>query len=141
MAVNSDVLALVQRALKKDPTLRSKELQERAARVDKSVENLTTRQFHARYALQAKKNLAGPRKKKRKRPTRSKRGAKRRAAPQKRTDPVRELLRERFEESKAHLSDAMESAFDRSIRADSLAGVNDLLSSVEGLTRELQQRK
>jgi hypothetical protein len=151
--LNAEVLTLVERALRKDPSLRSKELQKEVAKSHRSVASLSTRQFHARYALQAKKRLAGPRKPspKVKAPKRSKARSKRRArtgsktasatastTPLKKTDPVRALLRERFEERQATLARLMDQAFKRSMDADSLTAVNTLLESVEKQIGELQ---
>jgi hypothetical protein len=155
--VNAEVLTLVERALRKDPSLRSKELQKEVAKSHRSVASLSTRQFHARYALQAKKRLAGPgkpspKKKSAKRSkARSKGRAKRSASttsatasttpsatPLKKTDPVRALLRERFEERQATLARLMDQAFKRSMDADSLTAVNTLLESVEKQIGELQ---
>jgi hypothetical protein len=148
--VNAEVLTLVERALRKDPSLRSKELQKEVAKSHRSVASLSTRQFHARYALQAKKRLAGPRKpspKKRKAAKRAKGRARTSAStasatasatPLKKTDPVRALLRERFEERQATLARLMDQAFKRSMDADSLTAVNTLLESVEKQIGELQ---
>jgi hypothetical protein len=151
--VNAEVLTLVERALRKDPSLRSKELQKEVAKTHKSVASLSTRQFHARYALQAKKRLAGPgrpspkkkaakrskaRSKRRARTTASPASATASATPLKKSDPVRALLRERFEERQATLARLMDQAFKRSMDADSLTAVNTLLESVEKQIGELQ---
>jgi hypothetical protein len=166
--ISADVLAAVERALKKNPSLTSKELQEQATKVDKSVAELTGRQFHARYALQAKRKLTAPGKKaaKKKRSARkkpakrvaarkassrktTKRKASRKTAPKKvsakrsqatlRTnDPVRALLRKQFEERRATLDGALDAAFKRAIETDSLAKINELLSSLDQQTSELR---
>ena len=141
MSVDADVLALVESALKKDPTLSSSELKERAAKKHKEVANLSTRQFHARYALQAKKRMGGGGRRK----AAKRRGAKRaKASRQKRarvqnSDPVRALVREQFDERRAALEEAMDDAFRRTIDADSLAGVNDVLASLDRLIEDLRR--
>lgn len=149
MSVDADVLALVERALKKDPTLSSGELQERVAKKHKNVAGLTTRQFHARYALQAKKRLGGGGGGSRRRKARKRRGATRKVSRRQKastgqkasrrqgTDPVRDLLREQYDERRAALDAAMDDAFERSMRADSLAGVNELLAAIDRQIAEL----
>jgi hypothetical protein len=151
--VTAEVLAIVERALRKDPSLRSKELQKEVAKSHRSVASLSARQFHARFALQAKKRLAGagkpgPKKKAAKRSKARSKGRARTSAstasatvsatPLKRSDPVRALLRERFEERQATLARLMDQAFKRSMDADSLTAVNTLLESVEKQIGELQ---
>ena len=123
-------------ARKRNPDLTSGEVKERAAKKYQSVSELSTRQFHARYALQAKKKLAGPRK----RSAQGRRATRAKASASNHGDPVRELLRQQFEERRGLLDEAMDEPFRRSIEADSLEQVNELLATMDQQTRELQKK-
>lgn len=133
-ASNPDVLAAVERALREDPTLSSTELQEQASDVDKEVATLTGRQFHARYALQAKKRIAEGQK-----PAPKGRARKAAGKPLDKSDPVRAVLRQQFEERLGALEEALDDAFRRSIEADSLTRVNRLLASMDEQVRNLRK--
>lgn len=66
---NEDVMKMVRKTLEDDPDTPNQELYEKAKSIDSSVGDLTLRQFHARYPLQVKREMAGKkggRKKKRK---------------------------------------------------------------------------
>lgn len=52
------VMKMVRDELKKNPDAENKELYEKATKVDGAIEDLTLRQFHARYPLQVKRQLA-----------------------------------------------------------------------------------
>lgn len=52
---NERVMEMVRRELEKDPSVGNEKLQEKAARIDPSLAQLTTRQFHAKYPLQVKR--------------------------------------------------------------------------------------
>ena len=52
------IMDLVRRLLRKEEELSTREMQERAAEIDPGVEELSTRQFHARYPLQVKRKLS-----------------------------------------------------------------------------------
>jgi hypothetical protein len=72
----------------------------------------------------------------------------RRKAPQKRgrrtksqrgaTDPVREVLTDSYREKRDALETAMDRAFERSIKGDSVQGINELLSSIERGIRDFE---
>lgn len=171
--VNPEVLDMVVRALQKDPSIRSTDLQGRAAEMDRSIGSLSGRQFHARYGLQARKRLAGSRRGKKGRkkaagrkgagrknarrtsastvgrpagrkaagkkarvkgPGRRK-GARRGRRPSVRSagssDPVRQVLTDSYRDKRDALEAAMDKAFDRSIRGDSVQGINEFLSSID----------
>ncbi len=55
MASDDKVMAYVERELAKNPDVSNDELQAGAAKIDSSVKQLTTRQFHAKYPLQVKR--------------------------------------------------------------------------------------
>ncbi len=55
------VLALVREELQRDPNATATELFDKAKKVDRSIGKLTIRQFHARYPLQIKRQLAAQR--------------------------------------------------------------------------------
>lgn len=87
------VMSMVEKELAKNPDASVDELYEKAKKVDKSVAELTKRQFHARYPLQIKRRKSrskparGKKKKKKKKTStrskggRTKRGAKKAPAP------------------------------------------------------------
>lgn len=56
--VNDRVMDMVRKELKKNPDAENQELYEKAKKVDGSVDDLSLRQFHARYPLQIKRQLA-----------------------------------------------------------------------------------
>ncbi len=56
--VNDKVMDMVRKELKKNPDAENQELYEKAKKVDGSVDDLSLRQFHARYPLQVKRQLA-----------------------------------------------------------------------------------
>jgi hypothetical protein len=116
--VNPKVLALVERELKKNPDTPSTTLQEKAAKVDRSVASLTGRQFHARYGLLARRKLSGS--KRPKGASRKKRGGSREM------NPVDTLLTEGFRQRITEV----EEAFDRAVKAGNMARVNRLLSAL-----------
>ena len=124
------VLALVERELKKDPDARSKSLQEKALKIDKSVGTLTGRQFHARYALQARRKLFGGKRS-------SARTRKRTKATGQASNSARALVTDGYEERKAALDAAITAAFERALKADSLQRINKLFAALDDQTREL----
>ena len=133
--VNVKVVAMVERALKKNRELRSGELQERAVRIDKTLGKLNGRQFHARYALPARRKLFGGSRASTK--TSGKKRSKTASTRQK-SDPVITMLTESYEEKKAGLDEAIAGAFQRTIQADSVKRINELLSSIDRRTEEFQ---
>ena len=83
--VNDKVMEMVREELKENPDAENKELYAKAVKLDDAIDDLTLRQFHARYPLQVKRQIAqkrgGKKKKKRKqRKSRKKRKASSRAA-------------------------------------------------------------
>lgn len=52
------VMEMVRKELKKNPDAENKDLYEKAQEVDDSIADLSLRQFHARYPLQVKRQLA-----------------------------------------------------------------------------------
>lgn len=52
------VMKMVESELGKDPDISNEALYEKARKVDKSIADLTLRQFHARYPLQVKRRRA-----------------------------------------------------------------------------------
>ena len=67
--VNEKVMEMVRKELDENPDAENKDLYRKATEVDDSIEDLSLRQFHARYPLQVKRQRAqkkGGRKKKKK---------------------------------------------------------------------------
>lgn len=61
---NPDVMEMVRKAIEKDPDVETAALFEKARDMDSSLEDLSLRQFHARYPLQVKRKLSSAKKKK-----------------------------------------------------------------------------
>lgn len=119
---NPDVVRLVERALRRNPSLKSSELREKASAIDESVLELTGRQFHAQYALQARRRLAT-------KPASSARKARR---PRARTrtaavDPLHQVLQSK----KKELGEAIDRAFQQQVEADSVSGVSELFATID----------
>ncbi len=57
-AVNPKVMSMVEEELTKNPKTSTKELKEKAEKIDKSIAKLSSRQFHARYPLQVMRKRA-----------------------------------------------------------------------------------
>lgn len=62
---NAKVMSMVEREIKKNSDISTEKLQEKAAKIDKKMGDLTLRQFNARYPLQVKRKMAPARKKRR----------------------------------------------------------------------------
>jgi hypothetical protein len=58
---NGKVMEMVREEIHRNPGVRTEELFEKAKKLDKSVAGLSVRQFHARYPLQVKRQLAAQR--------------------------------------------------------------------------------
>jgi len=87
--VNQKIMDMVEAELDKNPKAKNEDLFEKAKKIDKSVEKLTLRQFHARYPLQVKRRKAPKRKKKTTAKSRSRKTAARTSDPR---DAVRDVL-------------------------------------------------
>lgn len=57
-ATNEKVMAMVEEEIRKNPDVETQALYDKAKKIDKSVANLSSRQFNARYPLQVKRRLA-----------------------------------------------------------------------------------
>lgn len=84
VAEKDRIMEMVRKELEKDPGIENKELYAKASDIDESVEDLTLRQFHARYPLQVKRQMAqdsgGAKKKKKKKKSKKKGGTSRKTA-------------------------------------------------------------
>ncbi len=87
--VNQKVMDMVEDELDKNPKVKNEELYEKAKKIDKSIDKLTLRQFHARYPLQVKRRKAPKRKKKTAAKSRARKTAARTSDPR---DAVRDVL-------------------------------------------------
>lgn len=61
---NQDVMEMVRKELSEDPNAETKALFEKAKEMDSSLEDLSLRQFHARYPLQVKRKMSSKKKEK-----------------------------------------------------------------------------
>ncbi len=59
--VNEKVMKMVEDEIKKNPSVATSDLFQKATKVDKSIEKLSPRQFNARYPLQVKRRMSPPR--------------------------------------------------------------------------------
>jgi hypothetical protein len=59
-ATNPKVMAMIEAELAKDPSISNEALLQKAKKVDRSVGQLSARQFNARYPLQVKRRKDGP---------------------------------------------------------------------------------
>ncbi len=71
---NPDVMKMVRKAIEKDPDVETAALFEKARDMDSSLEELSLRQFHARYPLQVKRKLSSAKKKKEQKKAKKKSG-------------------------------------------------------------------
>lgn len=72
---NPKVMAMIEAELAKDPSISNDELLAKAKKIDRSVGNLSARQFNARYPLQVKRRKDGPKPAKKKKGTTRKKAA------------------------------------------------------------------
>lgn len=56
--IKDDVMKMVRKELDKNPDAENKDLYAKATEIDDSIDELTLRQFHARYPLQVKRQKA-----------------------------------------------------------------------------------
>ena len=139
MSTNAKVLALVERELKKDPTLGSADLRAKAEKIDKGVAKLSGRQFHARYTIQARKRLPKPAGKAKRRPARRsirrKPSAPRTAA----GDAAVNVLAGAYAEKSEVLRTAVEEAFEKAVATDSLKKMNALMAAMDAQIAALRR--
>lgn len=57
-AINEKVMKMVEEELKRNPSINTKELFQKALKIDKSIGELSARQFNALYPLQVKRRQA-----------------------------------------------------------------------------------
>ncbi len=132
---NAKVMAMVERALKRDSGLKSTELQARATKIDADVAKLSGRQFHAQYALPVRRRLAaGPDRDRGKGRNRQSDGRPAISA----ADPVIDLVTASYRTKKARLNEAIEAAFERTLAADSVKEMDRLLSKIDRRAREFE---
>lgn len=55
---NDEVMQMVRKRIKKDPSVSNEVLKEEAEKIDPDIADLSSRQFHARYPLQVKRQLS-----------------------------------------------------------------------------------
>lgn len=130
--VNEKVMEMVRKELEKNPDAENKELYQKATEVDDAIDDLTLRQFHARYPLQVKRRLAqkkgggkgGRKKKKKKKRSRTKARAGSRGGAS--SGPDREAIR----------GTLLQFAKDVSA-AEGKAEMIDLLTSVDGYVDQI----
>lgn len=91
---NEKVMEMVRDRLKKNPDVETQELFESAQKIDSSIEDLSLRQFHARYPLQVKRKKASGRRKKKKKTSAKRSGRRSKKTKSAATDDGREAIRE-----------------------------------------------
>lgn len=56
-----EIFSMIEETLSEDPEISNAELQEKAAEIEPSIADLSTRSFHARYPLQVKRRMSADR--------------------------------------------------------------------------------
>jgi hypothetical protein len=56
--INNKVMTMVEEELRKDPAISTRDLFQKAVKIDKAISGLSPRQFNALYPLQVKRRLA-----------------------------------------------------------------------------------
>ena len=116
--VDPKVMAGVKRALKKDPSISSKDLFERIKKRHESVRDLSVRQFNARYPLQVKKALA-PKRPRKKRNLKIGRGA------------VSKLPDTMFNELMGELAERVTSGYKKALATDRISELDAFMKRLE----------
>ena len=78
--VNPKVMEMVRAELTSNPDISNQELRDKATSIDRDIDQLSARQFNARYPLQVKRQLNPPKRRKRKKPAAAGRKARRPAS-------------------------------------------------------------
>jgi hypothetical protein len=126
--MKASVAAFVEDALFEDPSLSSKELRQLASEIDRSVLQLSGRQFHAMYALQVRKKLTAA-------PTPRRSPSSRTTA----SDDAMNALLETYARKKTALDKALAKALDRAVAEDSLKRFGELLTRIESEIESLDK--
>ncbi len=108
------VMKLVERELKKNPDVETRELYEKAVKADPDIKDLTLRQFHARYPLQVKRKRASQ-------GAKSKRRTRKARKPRKAANANRDAVRDALLELAKDVT-----------KAEDQAGLVDLVSEIDG---------
>src|SRR5688572_26143039 len=124
------VKTMIERALRRDPSLSSVELQRKAAKIDKDLESLSGRQFHAQFALPVRRRLFGG--------ARSTDSRARGRGAKKGSEVVASMLRANYVEQKALLDEAIDEAFRRAIDGDSVRRIDQLITAIERKAKEFR---
>ena len=147
---DAKVMAMVERAVKKDPSIATRDLYERAVKQHKAVGELTVRQFHGRYALPAKRKLSPPQPakekagkppKKSRRKQSSGRKSRRPAKPSHpaATPAITEIVESRIKEQRAKLDEAAAGATERAMKSGRLADIDKLSRALTRAAGELSK--
>jgi hypothetical protein len=134
VAEKDRIMDMVRKELEKDPGIENKELYAKASDIDESVEDLTLRQFHARYPLQVKRQMAqdsGGAKKKKKRKKKS--GTSRKGATSGgRGDGSGGVDRERIRSTLLRFARDVSAAEGKAEMIDLLSSVDDYVDDIAG---------
>ena len=142
------ILAMVERALKKNPKISNADLRERATKISKAVGAMSARQFHAKYPLQVKRKLgqaergsrpASPKTVTRKKRKTTRKTVDRSAAPQPEGKASRMIAAD-FSTRKKALSSAIDRAFSRAMQSNDLRRINSVLDSLDASLKQFQKK-
>jgi hypothetical protein len=147
---NAKIMAMVERAMKRDPSIATRDLYERAVEQLKEIGELTVRQFHGRYALPAKRKLSPPKpakKKAGKPPKKSRqkqssgRKSRRQAKPSQpaAAPAITEIVESRIKEQRAKLDEAAAGAAERAMKSGRLADIDKLSRALTRAAGELSK--
>ncbi len=115
---NPDVMEMVERELRENPDVSNEDLKPKAEEIDEEIEDLSARQFNARYPLQVKREMSSLKSKTRERGDGSR--------PPEETDDRREVVREAL----LDFAKAVAGADDRGDVIDVLIGVDGYVDRV-----------
>lgn len=111
------VFQMIEEALEENPDVSNEVLQERAAEIDPSIEDLSARSFHARYPLQVKRQMSSGQ-------------AQEEEEPKEETTVERDEFREELRETLLAFAKAVAGADDRGEVIDVLTDIDEYVDRV-----------
>lgn len=122
--VKPKVMSMVEEEIKKNKDVTTKELYEKAQKMDKDIAKLTARQFNARYPLQVKRRMK-PRKRRKAAPRKTK--ATRKSGSRRGGESVRDVL--------LQFAKDVANAEGKAAVVDVIASVDDYVGRIEKASR------
>lgn len=126
---DQNVMEMVEKEIKKNPDVSTKELYRKATEVSEKMKELSLRQFNARYPLQVKRQMAPEKPKTQRRRTRRSESAR------SSTSSTGDVNREAVRSVLLALAKDVTAAEDRAAVVDVLAGIDDYVDQVTKAVR------